>query len=1349
MPFEVGLRMRNFDEMQARIALGELISPAEKEERYFPLAADHDRVVHWLKAQGFEVTRTDPDRLAVFARGPVDAVGKAFQVAFARVTTSEGEFTSAVTAPSLPADISPAVLGIHGLQPFIRSHSLSAPRAPGGGQTINLNGYTPAQISAAYNATGLTETGAGQTIAIYALAQPLTSDLTAFWSQAQVTQSLSNIQLINVAGGPTAPSPGSLDEVSLDVEWASSLAPGATIRVYAASETDPAENDEIYQAIYADLPSQPNMHILSVSIGGNELDVPKDYLVLEAQYIANLASAGVTVLVASGDNGATSGGKVQTTYPTSDPDVTGVGGTTLTLGTGNTVTSETAWSDSGGGTSVEFARPSWQTGTGVPAGNMRLVPDVASAANPSEGALIVVNGTAIEIGGTSWSAPTWAGFCALINQHRGTPLGFLNPKLYPLMGTSAIRDITSGSNGIFNSGPGYDQVTGIGVPDVTALLAANLTSSPAAVVAAQLVNQVVTLGQPATFFVVGAGALPLSYQWQRMASGSTTWANLSDSGTYNGAATPMLVVSGTTGAMTGDQFQCIVTNSSASATSTAASLTVNKVGVTTLAGWPGSSGSANGTGRNARFALAGGLRADSNGNVYVSDSSNFTIRKITPSGVVTTVAGTPGRSGSTDGPVATALFAGVGGVAIDPSGNLFVADSGNYTIRKITPAGMVSTFAGVAGTRGEVDGTGSAAQLYDPQNLAVDGGGNVYVSDGEGDCIRMITPAGVVTTIAGSPLKSGASDGTGSAAMFNDPTGITVDGAGNVYVADFGNDTVRKIAPGGIVTTLAGLALSPGSAGGTGSAASFNGPAGVGVDSSGNVYVADSTNDLIRKVDPTGFVTTVAGVTGAGSSVDGLATAAEFNTSGDVCVDNSGVVYVADAGNSTIRRIIPGLDEAPTFTAQPASQSVNLGGNINLSMGITGTAPFSFQWYLNGAAIPGATNPSYVIDEAQQADAGAYTVIVTNVDGSATSAAAMLTVSVPAGSPDITVEPMGGPLASGGSLVLSVTVTGTGPFAYQWMLDGSPIAAANGPTYAATQAGSYSVSISNAVATAVSSVVVVGSANRLINVSTRADVQTGGGIAIAGFVIDGPAGSSKQVLIRGVGPTLTEFSLTGVLAQPTLTLFDSSNTQVATNSGWANAAAISSASTQVGAFALENGSADSALLEDLAPGQYTVELTGAGSTSGVGLVEVYETNTSDPDQLINISTRAFVGTGANIMIAGFVVRGTQAAQVLVRAVGPTLASFNVTGVLANPILTVFDSTNTAIATNTGWGKQTSPASSAQVTSVGVKVGAFALLGNSADSALVLTLQPGTYSVQVSGANGSTGIALAEVYQVAQ
>jgi hypothetical protein len=1348
MAFEVGLRMRNFDEMQARIARGELISPAEKEARYFPLAADHDNVVRWLKSQGFEITRTDDDRLAVFARGSVDNVGRAFQVSFARVVTADGEFTSAVTVPSLPAEISNVVLGIHGLQPHIRRHPLSTPRASRGPR-LNLSGYLPSQIAAAYNATGLSENGSGQTIAVYALAFPASSDLTAFWSDAQVTASLGNIKNIPVGGGPVSPSSSSQDEACLDVEWASALAPGAAIRVYGASETDPAENDEIFQQVYADLPSVGNMNILSVSIGGNELDVPKDYLVLEAQYMANLASAGVTILVASGDTGASSGGKIQTTYPTSDPDVTGVGGTTLTLGAGNAVTSETAWYQSGGGASVVFSRPSWQAGTGVPNGTMRLVPDVAAAADPQEGAMIVVNGSPLVIGGTSWGAPTWSAFCALINQSRGTPLGLLNPRIYPLIGTSSIRDITSGNNGTYSAGIGYDEVTGIGVPDVTALLGANLTSSSAATIPAQLGNQVVTLGQPATFFVVGAGAPTLQYEWQRMPSGSTTWTKLSASATYAGTTTPTLVVTGTTVAMSGDQFQCLVSNPGGSATSNASSLTVSKVGVTTLAGWPKSSGSANGTGRSARFALAGGLRVDNEGNIYVSDSSNYTIRKVTTAGVVTTVAGTPGKLGSTDGPASSALFAGIGGVAIDLAGNLYVADSGNYTIRKITPAGMVSTLAGVAGSRGEVDGTGSAARLYDPQNLAVDRAGNIYVADGNGDAIRKVTPAGVVTTIAGSPLNAGAADGAGDLASFNDPTGISVDGFGNVYVADFGNDTIRKITPGDVVSTIAGYPGVAGSADGTGSAASFNGPAGVGVDSSGNVYVADSTNDNIRRVNPAGFVTTIAGQAGDADSIDGLATNARFDTPGDVSIDNSGVVYVADSGNSTIRRIIPGLDEEPTFIAQPASQTVNLGTVAILSFGLSGTAPFTFQWYHDGSPISGATNPLYYIANAQPSNAGSYTVAVTNVDGETTSAAAALVVSLPAGSPDITVQPQGGPLPNGGSVSLSIAVSGPGPFTFQWMLNGSPIAGATGISYAASAPGSYSVAVTNSVDTITSSAAVVGSDNRLINVSTRADVQTGGGIAIAGFVISGPPTESKQVLIRGVGPALSEFSVAGVLAQPTITLLNSSNTVIATNTGWgtnADPAAISAAAIQVGAFGLPPGSADSAMLASLIPGQYTVELSGVGSTTGIGLVEVYETNTADPAQLINISTRGEVGTGGNVLIAGFVVEGTQPATVLVRAVGPTLANFNLTGVLAAPVLTVYNSGDVAIATNTGWGAGPNPA---RVISVAASVGAFALPSGSADSALVLTLPPGDYSMQVSGTNGATGIALAEVYQVAQ
>jgi hypothetical protein len=237
------------------------------------------------------------------------------------------------------------------------------------------------------------------------------------------------------------------------------------------------------------------------------------------------------------------------------------------------------------------------------------------------------------------------------------------------------------------------------------------------------------------------------------------------------------------------------------------------------------------------------------------------------------------------------------------------------------------------------------------------------------------------------------------------------------------------------------------------------------------------------------------------------------------------------------------------------------------------------------------------------------------------------------------------------------------------------------------------------------------------------------------------------VLIRGVGPGLSAFGVTGVLAKPSLALYNAGTGSVIdSNTVWgtgANAVQIAAVTAQLGSFALQSGSADSALLENLTPGPYSVQLSGAGSTTGVGLVEVYETDTSVPSLLGNISTRAQVGTGGNILIAGFVVTGTQPAKVLVRGVGPGLAQFNVTGTLAQPVLTVYDSTGKMVATDTGWQTAANPA---EITSVGSTVGAFALQSGSADSALVLDLVPGSYTVQVVGANATTGIALAEVYQ---
>ena len=323
--------------------------------------------------------------------------------------------------------------------------------------------------------------------------------------------------------------------------------------------------------------------------------------------------------------------------------------------------------------------------------------------------------------------------------------------------------------------------------------------------------------------------------------------------------------------------------------------------VTTLAGSPGVSGPDDGTGSAARFHTPNGMAADASGNLYVADQD--AIRKVTPGGVVTTLAGSPGVSGTADGTGTAARFNGPTGVAVDGSGNLYVADGGTDTIRKVSPGGVVTTLAGSSAGSGYADGMGSAARFTQPGGVAVDGSGNLYV--GDDDKIRKVTPGGVVTTLAGRP-GSGCADGRGRAASFSSIAGVAVDGSGNVYVAEWAADTIRKVTPGGVVTTLAGSPGISGTADGTGSAARFNSPEDVAVDGNGTLYVTEAGNHTIRKVTPGGVVTTLAGSPGVQGSADGTGSAARFWHLGGVALDGNGNLYVADAGNDTIRKVTPG-----------------------------------------------------------------------------------------------------------------------------------------------------------------------------------------------------------------------------------------------------------------------------------------------------------------------------------------------------------------------------------------------------------------------------------------------------------
>ncbi|WP_394351410.1 YDG domain-containing protein, partial [Psychroflexus aurantiacus] len=330
-----------------------------------------------------------------------------------------------------------------------------------------------------------------------------------------------------------------------------------------------------------------------------------------------------------------------------------------------------------------------------------------------------------------------------------------------------------------------------------------------------------------------------------------------------------------------------------------------------------------------------GVAVDASGNVYVADNGNHRIRIITPAGVVSTLAGC--TRGFADGTDSSAQFTRPTGVAIDASGTVYVADYGNHRIRKITPAGEVSTLAG--STRGFADGTGSSAQFNRPTGVAIDASGTVYVADQSNHRIRKITAAGEVSTLAGSGV-AGFADGTGSSAQFRDPFGVAVDASGNVYVGDRANLRIRKVTPAGVVSTLAGSGVS-GFADGTGSSAQFRTPTGVAVDASGNVYVADANNHRIRKVTPAGVVSTLAG-SGVSGFADGTGSSAQFRFPYGVAVDASGTVYVADASNHRIRLIEQNTSVAGTPTSSEVGDhqvvleaSDGSGGVVNQSFTIT------------------------------------------------------------------------------------------------------------------------------------------------------------------------------------------------------------------------------------------------------------------------------------------------------------------------------------------------------------------------------------------------------------------------------
>jgi len=496
--------------LEAKVARGEVVPPQELERDYSAKAADADKLVAWLKGQGFEVTHITPNRTGIYARATVAQISKSLDVEMARVTRDGITYNAARTAPSLPTDVGDGVHAIIGLQPFRHAYKNSRMRTPSHGNRVSLGAeneenpnppktrsfatesapaptpnianappYLVQEILKAYNGDTLGLTGAGQTIAILIDTFPANADLKKFWKVNQLPATLNRIEKINVQGGTL---PAREGEETLDAQWASGIAPDAKVRINASGSLSFVDLDLALDQIIADLATEPGMRQLSISLGLGEtfMGSADGEVATENQKFLTLSAAGVNVFVSTGDAGSnpdgtghSSSGPLQAEFQSTSPYVVAVGGTSLRLNAAGAVAAEGGWSGSGGGKSIFFSRPPWQTGTGIPTGTKRLVPDVALAADPGTGALIIFQGKTQQIGGTSWSAPTWAGFCALMNEARTKagkqPLPFLNPLLYPIMSSGSFRDITTGNNGAFNAGTGHDLVTGIGVPDLKAL----------------------------------------------------------------------------------------------------------------------------------------------------------------------------------------------------------------------------------------------------------------------------------------------------------------------------------------------------------------------------------------------------------------------------------------------------------------------------------------------------------------------------------------------------------------------------------------------------------------------------------------------------------------------------------------------------------------------------------------------------------------------------------------------------------------------------------------------------------------------------------------------------------------
>ncbi len=820
--------------------------------------------------------------------------------------------------------------------------------------------------------------------------------------------------------------------------------------------------------------------------------------------------------------------------------------------------------------------------------------------------------------------------------------------------TPAKYQWTKNGNPIFDATTPTLSLTNVQAGDagtyalVVTNVAGSVTSAPivltvnAAAVAPTLVSQptpqTAAIGLSVTFSVAANGTAPFTYQWKKdgvnVPSGN--------------AATLALVVSATTAGV----YTVVVTNAGGSATSTGAALTLSPdiaYTFSTLAGTFSVSGAADGVGAAASFYYPHGIAVDGSGNIYVADMQSHTLRRITPAGVVTTLAGNPGSNGNTNGIGNAARFSYPTALVLSADGNtLFVADSNNNAIRQVNiPTRAVTTYA-----------TGMASL----QGLARHANGTLYATSGHAICA--ISTAGVVTVVAGNSGAAGLTNGIGTAARFNSPRGLALDSSNRLYVADGQNGVIRRVElDTGVVTTYAGAPGMWGGADGALSQATFAFPTALAWDPAGSLFVGDMYSRVVRRI-AAGRVLTIGGELFEWGYQDGVGRNARFGYINGIATDAAGNLYLADTYSQTLRKGVPSASPLlPILGVTAAQQAVALNGFIILSPSITGGEPMTYQWFRDGASLPDQTRSTLTLFSAVAGDAGKYSIRVTNPQG---------TVLLPV-------------------TTLQVTTTTAG-------------------------------------------------SNGLLASSTRTHVGTGAAILTGVFTVEGSG--PKEMLVRAVGPGLAVFGVSGTLADPQIEIIDATTgAVVATNDDWglaANASAVSVAAMRVGAFPLSSSSRDAVYFGSFAPGTYRVNVRGANASAGLALLEIYDADL--PPRLVYTATRAVAGTGADELFSGFVVNALPAGRsYLVRAIGPSLG---VPGALADPQLFVRDSMGTLVASNDDW------AGSLALVEKALVAGAMPLEAQSKDA--VVNFQPsvaGSYTASVRGANNSSGLALLEVFEV--